>query len=290
MSRTKAEVRAFLDSKVGSIVPHPGYPDLNGQCVTLTKALMEFLGVPNPYKARGNARDAGDTMLREGIADPGKGWLTIVVNRDMGLIQGVRYGHIWVDLQGEANYESNGARALYTTKNTRPISQGQQFINLDKWIGDGKRMIEDNNYWIGFLRIIHSEIGGWDLHKTHAGEYDRIFMNAWKGKSPDEAVWTQWQNGGAYRNAKEAQKQAVIDLSNALNGSKAELQKAQEAVAAANKQVAIEVEKATKAGIEATEAKAAAAKLEEQAKADSAAGDTFLRRIGQLWNKYFGGK
>ena len=134
MARTKAEVRAFLDSKVGTIVPHPGYPDLNGQCVTLTKALMEFLGVANPYAARGDAINAGDTYIRQGIGEAGKGWLTIVVNRDMGYIDGVHYGHIWIDLQGEANYESNGARALYTTKNTRPISQGQQFINFDKWM------------------------------------------------------------------------------------------------------------------------------------------------------------
>lgn len=134
MARTKAEIRAFLDSKVGTIVPHPGYPDLRGQCVTLTKALMEFLGVPNPYAARGNAIDAGDTYIRQGLGTPGKGWLTIVVNRDMGYIGGVHYGHIWIDLQGEANYESNGARALYTTKNTRPFSQGQQFVNFDKWI------------------------------------------------------------------------------------------------------------------------------------------------------------
>jgi len=134
MARTKAEVRAFLDSQVGKIVPHPGYPKLNGQCVTLTKALMEFLGVPEPYKARGDAINAGDTYLREGLGTSGKGWLTIVVNRDMGYIDGVHYGHIWIDLQGEANYESNGAKALYTTKNTRPISQGQQFINFDKWI------------------------------------------------------------------------------------------------------------------------------------------------------------
>lgn len=140
MARTKAEVRAFLNSKVGTIVPHPGIPDLNGQCVTLIKALMEFLGVPNPYAARGHAKDAGDTYIRQGLGTPGKGWLTIVVNRSMGNIGGVTYGHIWVDLAGEANYESNGNRALYTTKNTRPISQGQQFINFDKYIKE-----EDSN-------------------------------------------------------------------------------------------------------------------------------------------------
>lgn len=95
---------------------------------------MEFLGVPDPYAARGNAKDAGDTLIRQDIGKNGKGWLTVVVNRDMGLINGVRYGHIWLDLAGEANFEQNGARALYTTKNTRPLSQGQQFVSLDKWI------------------------------------------------------------------------------------------------------------------------------------------------------------
>ncbi len=137
MARTKAEIRAFLDGQVGKIAPHPGYPDLNGQCVTLTKALMEFLGVPNPYAARGDAINAGDTYIRQGLGTEGRGWLTIVVNRDMGYIGGVHYGHIWIDLQNEANYEANGARALYTTKNTRPISQGQQFVNFDKWVTDG---------------------------------------------------------------------------------------------------------------------------------------------------------
>ncbi len=135
--RTRAEVRAFLDTLVGTIVVNKPDPDYNGQCVTLIKAILEFLGVPNPYAARGDAIIVGDTLLRQGIASAGKGWLTVVVNRDMGYIDGVHYGHVWADLKDEANYESNGRRALYTTKNTRPISQGQQFINLDKWIKEG---------------------------------------------------------------------------------------------------------------------------------------------------------
>lgn len=177
MARTKAEVRAFLDSKVGTIVPHPGYPSLNGQCVTLTKALMEFLGVPNPYAARGDAINAGDTYLRQGIGVPGKGWLTIVVNRDMGYIGGVHYGHIWVDLQGEANYESNGNRALYTTKNTRPISQGQQFINFDQYIIEGDNGIMNDEdakeLWRGLL---HRE-----------PENDKVWRG-WVGKRYQEAA------------------------------------------------------------------------------------------------------
>lgn len=130
MSRNKTEVLNWLNSQVGLIVPDKSDARLNGQCVALPKGLMDFLGVPNPYAARGNAKDAGDTYLRQGIAREGAGWLTIIVNRDMG----GGYGHIWIDLQNTANFEQNGAWALHTTKNTRPYTQGQQFINFDQWI------------------------------------------------------------------------------------------------------------------------------------------------------------
>lgn len=133
MARTKQEVRDFLNSQVGKKV-NAKAGIYNGQCVSLIKALLEFLGVANPYGARGNAKDVGDTLLREGIAKNGSGWLNVVVNRSMGNIGGVVYGHVWLDLSNEANYEQNGSRALLTTKNTRPISQGQQIINLDKYI------------------------------------------------------------------------------------------------------------------------------------------------------------
>lgn len=133
MARTKAEVRKFLDSQVGQSVNAKSAP-FQGQCVSLIKALLEFLGAPNPYSARGNAKDVGDTLLRQGIAKNGDGWLRVVVNRSMGRIGGQTYGHIWLDLKNETNYEQNGARALHTTKGTRPYSQRQQVVNLDKYI------------------------------------------------------------------------------------------------------------------------------------------------------------
>ena len=130
MSKTKAEVRAFLDSKVGKKVPDLNNRSLDGQCVAFVKSLLDFLGAPNPYKPRGNAKDVGDSYLREGIAQNGKGWLQVCVNRSMG----GGYGHVWIDLSGETNYEQNGARALHVTKGTRPISQAVQIVNLDQYV------------------------------------------------------------------------------------------------------------------------------------------------------------
>lgn len=275
MARTKAEVRAFLDSKVGSIVPHPGYPSLNGQCVTLTKALMEFLGVPNPYAARGDAINAGDTMLRQGIADNGKGWLTIVVNRDMGYIGGVHYGHIWIDLQGEANYESNGNRALYTTKNTRPLSQGQQFINLDKYITEGDDMITKND--TAPVRVLMSEVEGWGMEQVHSGSVDPQIMGAWVGKSWVEMIMHGWTVQKTHRGH-------LLNQINTLNAQIAELSKRP---TAADVQALKDAAKAAQDEADAAEKVAADAKkttdeLIAERKADQDTGNSFLRWLGNI--------
>lgn len=127
MARTKQEIRDFLNAQVGKRVNWKAGL-FNGQCVSLIKALMEFLGVPNPYKARGHAKDAGDIYIREGIGKAGRGWLTVCVGKKG------KYGHIWIDLMNEANYEQNLNGDLRTHKNTRPISQASQFVNFDQWV------------------------------------------------------------------------------------------------------------------------------------------------------------
>jgi len=109
--KTKQEVISFLESKLGTKVVCVGNTSLSGQCVTLIKSLMEYLGVPDPYKARGHAKTAISAYLSEGIAKPGMGFLSVFSNKDMG--QG--YGHIWLSIDGTF-YESNGVKALTVTK------------------------------------------------------------------------------------------------------------------------------------------------------------------------------
>ena len=130
MSRTQQEIRNYLDSTVGTKVVCPNNRGLDGQCVTLIKGLLNFLGCPTAWQARGNATDVATNYVRDGIAKNGKGWLQVCVNHNYagGL------GHVWVDLSGETNYESNGAKALHVTKGTRNINQAQQIVNLDQWV------------------------------------------------------------------------------------------------------------------------------------------------------------
>ena len=137
--RTKQEVINFLESKVGTKVPCKGTPSLDGQCVTLIKSLMEFIGVPNPYKARGHAKTAISAYLSEGIAESGTGFLSVFSNKNMGN----GYGHIWCNA-GEGNgvfYESNGQKPLIVTKGK--TYSADSVCNFDKYIkGESMATVE----------------------------------------------------------------------------------------------------------------------------------------------------
>lgn len=130
--RTKQEVINFLESKVGTKIPCKGNSSLDGQCVTLIKALMEFLGMPDPYKARGHAKTCISAYLNEGIADKGIGFISIFSNKNMGN----GYGHVWCNA-GEGNgvyYESNGAKPLICTKGK--TYKYDNVCNFDRYITD----------------------------------------------------------------------------------------------------------------------------------------------------------
>lgn len=134
--KTKQQVIDFLESKVGTTVVCVGNPSLDGQCVTLIKSLMEFLGVPNPYKARGHAKTVISAYLAEGIAEPGIGFLSVFSNKDMG----GGYGHIWCNAGDGTYYESNGAKPLIVTKGK--TYSFDAVCNFDKYISQGGEMVE----------------------------------------------------------------------------------------------------------------------------------------------------
>ncbi len=288
MARTKAEVRAFLDSLVGTIVPHPGYPDLNGQCVTLTKALMAFLGVPNPYAARGDAINAGDNYIKQGIGTAGKGWLTIVVNRDMGFINGVHYGHIWIDLAGEANYESNGARALYTTKNTRPISQGQQFVNFDKYITEGNDIMNDEDAKELYRLGLHREPENDQVWRGNVGKRFGDAAKTFRG-SPE---WLSQNHAIVFFGQREKQlNEAQAQLTAANTALKAALDNDasdKAAIAAAQKQAQDALDNLNKVTDQFNDVKKKLDEATAEKQDAEKTGNAFLRWLGDQLNKLIG--
>lgn len=138
MSRTKSEVRAFLDSQIGRKVVCQNNRYLDGQCVTLIKALLNFLGAPNPWKARGNGGGYASRLAADGVARRADGWLRVCSSNRLGR----PYGHVWIDLRGETNYESNGARRLIVTKGTRSISLADVIVNLDAFVLEDPKPVQ----------------------------------------------------------------------------------------------------------------------------------------------------
>lgn len=279
MARTRQEVRNFLGSLNGQMV-NEKCGVYNGQCVSLIKALLEFLGAPNPYAARGNAKDYGDTLVRQGIASNRAGWLNVCVNRDMGVIGGVRYGHIWLDLSGEMNVEQNGARALRTTINTRPRSQAQQIINLDQYLKEENMptLIDEEGVRIlavGVLNRPEPLKTTPDLRGHIGGDALAKLKEFWY--SPEGKAANKWQQAAPGLIAKQAE---TIDT---LNRTIAELsdRPTKEALAAVQK-----------AADEATAARDAIDKaysaLKVQAEEDEKVGNAFTRWIGAQLNKLLG--
>lgn len=269
-------------------------PSLDGQCVSLVKWFMqEMSSVPSPQAARGDARYVGQTLVRQGHAIEVP--YTQRRRGDIICYEYGTYGHIAVQLSGGRVFEQNvnivgpaskivdGAR-VYASRigsENESFRRDAHVYRLKTYVEGGAdyEMITKDD--IGLLRIGHSEIGGWDLHRTHAGEYDALFLAAWQGKPVKDFVWAQWDVGGPYRDAKEALKRRVAELEQAIGGSKAEVMAAQKAVADANAKVAEESAKATEAGKRLLE-------IEAQRKADEATGNSFLRWLGNQLNKLIG--
>jgi hypothetical protein len=272
-------------------VPHPApNQDLGGQCVTLIKALLEFLGAPNPYAARGNAISVNDTLLRQGIAQPGKGWLTIVVNRDMGYIGGVHYGHIWADLAGEANYESNGNRALYTTKNTRPITQGQQFVNLDNYIKEGNGIMDNEDAKEVYRGLLHREPENDQVWRGFVGkryaEASRIVKASPEWLGQNHAIVFFAQREQQLNEARAQLANANTQLKAALDNDAAD----KAAIVAAQKKAEEALAKLNTVTNNFNDVKA---KLDEAKASEELAvktGNAFTRWIGEQLNKILGGK
>lgn len=79
------------------------------------------------------------------------------------------------------------------------------------------------------LRIINSEVKGWDFNRVHTGQYDDREVQAWVGKSWNQFIQEGWREGEAWRHMR-IQKLADYDKLSAqvaelkANPTKAELQ------------------------------------------------------------------
>lgn len=220
-----------------------GFP---GQCVSLiNRYLASVHGI--------SAGAWGDAKAWANTNHPIRQWFTPVNQSQPGDIGvstagGGGYGHIWI-YTANGILEQNGRVPLRVT--TSPDRNATVILRPKAGMpqgGDMAKVDRDLN------RIVHSEMEGWDLDRTHKGEYDAQFAAAWGGRDLGEMVREKWGKNGAWRNRRQAAlnfydkyQSTIGELSS--RPTKAELEAAnaklaQEAKKVEEAQKALEIERA----------------------------------------------
>lgn len=299
----------------------PGFPNsLTGQCVSSIKWFLgEMCGIGDWQAARGNAKDYGDALVNQGLA-----YVVAAGDRKPGDIvvwkqDGGGYGHIGNLLTGDRVFEGNVGlagtpRAVYegnvvyatridplyanwrkgapTFYRVRTYVENIQKVSDDVIIGTG-----DNWRW-RMNRLHHQLVGNWDMGDDT--------WNAIKGQE----VWRVIESWSDHNNANQLLEDQVIGERARVDNWPKQIYDLQALAADLDKRPTqaqldtlnakmtdltnskvLAQQEAQKAVEEARAAQAAAKVLADQAAADTEAGLSFWRRLGQALTKLLpGGK
>lgn len=271
-----------------------GFPNsLTGQCVSLVKwFLQEMTSVPNPQAARGNAKDYGNSLVSQGhavevSANERRRGDVVVWKSDGG-----GYGHIGILLSGDRIFEQNvgiagsrkgsyGGNTVYASRvdplYTNWRKGAPTFYRIKTYSEGNDDMIKPED--LSSVRVVMSEVEGWDMNSIHSGKDDGLIMGAWQGKSWTEFIMHGWSVQNTHRGH-------LVDQINSLNATIADLNtrptKTQvEQLKAAALAAQAEADAAKKV---AADSKAATDKLLAEKAADTETGNALLRWLGSLFN------
>lgn len=272
----------------------PADGNLTGQCVTLDKWFFNDMipGFPAPFAARGNAKDMGNTLVAQGLAvevpfsDRRRG--------DIICYEYGAYGHTAVQLSGGRVFESNvnwsgvatrviGGETVHASRignenEAWRVGKNAHVYRL-KGYNEGGNTDMITNSDTAQVRIIMSEVEGWDMNDIHSGKDDGIIMGYWVGRSWLEFIMDSWSGQPTHRGHLTQQ---IADLTNQINQlgqrpTDADLQAAKDAAAALQQSV-VDANKV------AADSKAKYDQLAAQGVADQQTGNSFLRWLGNRLN------
>lgn len=92
-----------------------------------------------------------------------------------------------------------------------PQQDGYAYIQKH---GNVEEMITSND--VDILRIVNSEVKGWNFDEVHSGKYDSRELGAWKGLPITRLIREGWNEGKQYREAKRKTEQKIADLTSQL--------------------------------------------------------------------------
>lgn len=182
-----------------------------------------------------------------------------------GYWNGERLGHTAVYKDGKvwsSPYKAGATNAVLNSIADVERIYGMKYVGWSEDIGGkqvikkGTDMIEKENY--AQLRVVNSEVKGWDVHQTHSGAFDAREIAAWTGQPWVKFIQQAWEEGEGYRTQKalwqsfyNQYKDIVGELSK--RPTTAELQAVVKKLAEAEKQAQAAAEEAARLKLEQTE-------------------------------------
>jgi hypothetical protein len=211
--------------------------EFTGQCVSLVKWFIgEMAGVADPGRARGNAKDYGDALVREGLATvvgtPQRGDIVVWKNDGGG------YGHIGIVLNGNRVFEENinvaGVKSKVVAGQTVHASrigslaeswrkQPATYYRLNSY-KEGGEMVQDTDdefYWVNAnMQHVEGKAMTRDYFKANIVGKLYLVIIKQQNSSPDVAAQADLVQWG--KNAKTGNWQGQItELTQQLEEAKA---------------------------------------------------------------------
>lgn len=183
-----------------------GDPAYAGQCVSYVRLYMEeVLGIKTAVW--GNAvsywTNPGVLAHFDKVAQPQDGDI-VVWGDDVGNWTGPE-GHIAIWYKGQLLNQNFGGSLRVTINNH--FTQGLLgYLRPKDNGGDMEDIITDKH--VALIRVMSSEVKGWNRDEVHSGKFDDREMKAWKGKKLSHFSQQAWDEGGSYRDLKDKWKAA----------------------------------------------------------------------------------
>lgn len=137
----------------------------------------------------------------------------------VGTLDGIRrdWGHVAVRLPDGRIWTDGRYYASVSTLAANYLSGGSYLgwgesvngVRVVEQVADSPQVsdpITDKHKYL--IRVISSEVKGWDRGKVHNGDYDAKEMAFWRGKSIADFSQSAWDEGAGYRKDKDKWKAA----------------------------------------------------------------------------------
>ena len=185
------------------------------QCKDFANAYAEYLGAPLP---------TGNAIILQQQSIPGWSVVTDPQPGDLALRSfssgGKQYGDVCIVLQKlEGTYKFIGQNQKNVSLTVGHIpstfygTQGTFTKYLRRNYEENDMITKDD---VAPVRIVMSEVEGWNGNDIHSGKDDKLIMDAWVGHSWQEFIYHGWKVQGVHR-------QQLVDQIKSLNTTIADL-------------------------------------------------------------------